>query len=195
MNSRTLRMGVMREVVALSLATIRANALRSGLTILGVVIGVTAIVGMTALIRGFDESLRDSIRQLGPNTIFVAKFSGVSLAAGRDVAELARRPNLTADDARAIEKLAPAVRAVDIWLGAMGDVTERVTYQGSRTKPLTIIGATEEYATLGLVDVVVGRLFTGAEVRHRQKVVVLGDTAYRVLFAEDRKSTRLNSSH
>ena len=104
MNSRTLRMGVMREVVALSLATIRANALRSGLTILGVVIGVTAIVGMTALIRGFDESLRDSIRQLGPNTIFVAKFSGVSLAAGRDVAELARRPNLTADDARAIEK-------------------------------------------------------------------------------------------
>ena len=47
-----------------------ANKLRSALTILGVVIGITSIVGMTSLIRGFDQSLRDSIRALGPNTIF-----------------------------------------------------------------------------------------------------------------------------
>ena len=52
---------------------------------LGVVIGITAIVGMTSLIRGFDQSLRDSIGELGPNTIFVAKFSGVSLAAGQRI--------------------------------------------------------------------------------------------------------------
>ena len=57
--------------------------MRSALTVLGVVIGVTSIVGMTSLIRGFDSSLRDSINALGPNTIMVARFSGVSLAAGR----------------------------------------------------------------------------------------------------------------
>ena len=94
--------GLLREILILALDTLRANKLRSGLTVLGVVIGITAIVGMTSLIRGFDTSLRDSISELGPNTIFVAKFSGVSLAAGRDFAELLRRPNLRVDDAKAI---------------------------------------------------------------------------------------------
>ena len=49
-----------REVVRMALDTLRTNKLRSALTILGVVIGITAIVGMTSLIRGFDQSLRDS---------------------------------------------------------------------------------------------------------------------------------------
>src|SRR4051812_16778807 len=154
---------LLREVVVLALDTLRVNKLRSALTVLGVVIGITAIVGMTSLIRGFDQSLRDSIRQLGPNTIFVAKFSGVSLAAGRDFADLMRRPNLTADDARAIQRLAPAVQTVDVWLGAGGDVQERVYYNGNRTKLLNIIGATEEYARLTFVKMVAGRMFTGPE--------------------------------
>jgi putative ABC transport system permease protein len=177
------RIALLRDIVALALETLRVNKLRSGLTVLGVVIGITAIVGMTSLIRGFDQSLRDSIRQLGPNTIFVAKFSGVSLAAGRNFADLARRPNLTVDDARSIQKLAPAVQTVDIWLGAMGDVQERASYAGNRTKPLNILGATEQYAALSFVEVTAGRLFTAPEVEHRRRVVVLGDTPYQVLFA------------
>ena len=130
-----MRPALLREVVLVALDTLRANKLRSALTILGVVIGITAIVGMTSLIRGFDESLRDSIRELGPNTIFVAKFSGVSLAAGNEFAELLRRPNLTVDDATAIEKLAPSAGIVDIWLGAGGPPTQtRVFYGDERTK-------------------------------------------------------------
>ena len=179
-----MQLALLREVGSLALDTLRANKLRSALTVLGVVIGITAIVGMTSLIRGFDQSLRDSIRQLGPNTIFVAKFSGVSIAAGRNFAELARRPNLTVDDARAIQRLAPAVQTVDIWLGAAGDVQERVYYNANRTKLLNIIGATDEYAALSFVKVTAGRLFTAAEVEHRRKVVVLGDTPYQVLFAQ-----------
>jgi putative ABC transport system permease protein len=178
------RVALLREVVLLALDTLRVNKLRSALTVLGVVIGITAIVGMTSLIRGFDQSLRDSIRTLGPNTLFVAKFSGLSIAAGRDFADLARRPNLTVDDARAIQKLAPAVQTVDIWLGAMGDVQERAYYDGNRTKLLNVIGATEEYAALSFVKVTAGRLFTAPEVEHKRKVVVLGDTPYQVLFAK-----------
>src|SRR6266850_1110833 len=175
---------LLREVVTLALDTLRTNKLRSALTVLGVVIGITAIVGMTSLIRGFDQSLRNSIRQLGPNTIFVAKFSGVSLVAGRNFSELMRRPNLTVDDAKAIEKLAPSVQTVDIWLGAMGDVQERVFYEKGRTKPLSIIGATEEYATLSFVKLESGRFFSAPEVEHKRKVAVLGDTPYQVLFAQ-----------
>src|SRR6059058_3514522 len=112
---KTVRTGLLSEIVVMSFDTLRTNKLRSTLTVLGVVIGITAIVGMTSLIRGFDQSLRDSIRSLGPNTIFVAKFSGVSLAAGRNFADLMRRPNLTVDDAHAVQKLAPAVQTVDVW--------------------------------------------------------------------------------
>ena len=64
---------------SMSFDTLRTNKMRSALTVLGVVIGITSIVGMTSLIRGFDQSLRDSISQLGPNTIMVQKFGGAQL--------------------------------------------------------------------------------------------------------------------
>jgi putative ABC transport system permease protein len=177
--------GLLRSVVLLALDTLRSNKLRSGLTVLGVVIGITAIVGMTSLIRGFDQSLRNSIRELGPNTIFVAKFSGLSLAAGRDFAELARRPNLTVDDAKAIEKLAPSAGAVDVWLGGAGEVTERVFYRGARTSPQAILGATEDFAAVNFVKLAFGRFFTRSEVDHRRRVIVLADTPYQALFAKE----------
>jgi len=116
----------------MALDTLRGNKLRSGLTILGVVIGITSIVGMTSLIRGFDSSLRDMIRSLGPNTIFIGKISAVSLSSGADFATLARRPNLTIADAKAIEKLASSIETVDVWLGQGPgqNSQERVYYRG-----------------------------------------------------------------
>ena len=172
-----------REISLLAFDTLRANKLRSALTVLGVVIGITAIVGMTSLIRGFDESLRESMRELGPDTIFVAKFSGVSIAAGRDFADLLRRPNLTVDDAQAIEKLSPSVGIVDIWLGAGGPPTlTRVFYRGDQTKMLGVLGATENFANINFLQLHAGRFFTEGEVSRRRNVVVLGQTPYQALF-------------
>ena len=180
-----MRSPLLRQVVPLALDTLRANTLRSALTVLGVVIGITAIVGMTSLIRGFDQSLRESIRELGPNTIFVAKFSGVSLAAGRNFADLLRRPDLTVDDAKAIEKLAPSVGLVDIWLGAGGPpTTQRVFYRGDRTKLLAVLGATENFANINFLELQAGRFFTEGEVARRRNVVVLGQTPYEALFGQ-----------
>jgi putative ABC transport system permease protein len=175
--------GLLREILILALDTLRANKLRSGLTVLGIVIGITAIVGMTSLIRGFDNSLRDSIRELGPDTIFLAKFSGVSLAAGRDFAELLRRPNLTVEDARAIERLAPSAGIVDIWLGAGGPPTQvRISYSGESTKMLAVLGATERFADINFLELQTGRFFTESEVDRRRNLVVLGQTPYQALF-------------
>jgi len=178
------RLDLLRDVVAMALDTLRTNKLRSGLTVLGIVIGIMAIVGMTSLIRGFDESLRDSIRELGPNTIFVAKWSALSVTSGREFAELARRPNLTVDDAAAIERLAPSVQTVDIWLGGGNEVRERVYYGSERTQAVTVLGTTENFADVSFVDVVLGRLFIEPEVRFRRRVAVLGDGPYQALFAE-----------
>jgi putative ABC transport system permease protein len=172
------------EVFRMALETLRANLLRSALTILGVVIGITSIVGMTSLIRGFDESLRDGIRQLGPNTIVLSKLSIISISGGGDFADLMRRPNLTIDDAKAIEKLAPSVGIVDAQIGnGPGGVQERAFYRGQRTRPLAVIGASEQFAAVGFRTVAFGRFLTQPEVLHRRRVVVLGDTPFQALFA------------
>src|SRR3954469_7857772 len=102
--------GLLSEVVVMAFDTLRTSKMRSALTVLGVVIGITSIVGMTSLIRGFDQSLRDSISQLGPNTLIVQKWGALSLiGSGKSFLEVARRPNLTMDDARAIERDCPSV--------------------------------------------------------------------------------------
>jgi putative ABC transport system permease protein len=173
------------EVVRMALDTLRSNKLRSALTILGVVIGITAIVGMTSLIRGFDQSLRDSVKALGPSTIILTKLSIVSISSGAEFSDLLRRPNLTVDDAKAIEKLAPTIEIVDILLGTgLSQTTERMYYRGERTKQLTIVGATEQFAEARFAKVTLGRFFTQPEVLHRRRVVVLGETAYQGLFGK-----------
>jgi putative ABC transport system permease protein len=168
----------------MALETLRTNKLRSALTVLGVVIGITSIVGMTSLLRGFDESLRDMIRSLGPSTIYVAKISGVSLSAGAKIEDLLRRPNLTIADGKAIEKLAPSIESVDVWLGGNGENAERIFYRGARTPQLAVIGATEHFAEVNFVPVAYGRFFTRPEVEHRRRVAVLGYNAYDALFAK-----------
>jgi putative ABC transport system permease protein len=94
-----LRTGLLGEIVTMSWDTLRTSKMRSALTVLGVVIGITSIVGMTSLIRGFDNSLRDSIKQLGPNTLIVQKWGALSFASGKSFLEVARRPNLSKEDA------------------------------------------------------------------------------------------------
>jgi putative ABC transport system permease protein len=180
----TLRYGLVDEVLRMAWDTLVSNKLRSGLTVLGVVIGVTSIVGMTSLIRGFDQSLRDSIRSMGPETIFVAKFSGVSMSSGKEMTELFRRPNLTIDDARAIDAQTTTLQMVDMWLGAAGPQTtqEHVFFNGQRTKSLAVIGSTDRFADISYIPVLAGRFFSRTEVQHRRNVVVLGQTPYLSLF-------------
>jgi len=180
-----VRTGLLAEVVVMAVDTLRANKLRSGLTVLGVVIGITSIVGMTSLIRGFDQSLRDSISELGPNTLFVAKFSGVSFAAGKEFTELIKRPVLTVEDARAIERDCPACGKVDVWLGAWGQPTrERAYYRGKQTTQLAVFGATQNFADVNFLKLESGRFFNEGEVQRRRRVAVLGQTPYLSLFEQ-----------
>ena len=178
-----MRFALLSDVIVMAWDTLRGNKMRSALTILGVVIGITAIVGMTSLIRGFDESLRDSIRQLGPDTLFVAKFSGLSVMSGKEFKDLIKRPVLTVADAKAIERESTAAGRVDVWLGAWFIGTrEKVFYKAQKTKDLSILGVSQNYAAVNFLKLEGGRFFTEAEVVHRRSVCVLGDTPYKALF-------------
>jgi putative ABC transport system permease protein len=176
----TIRSGLFREIVSMSFDTLRTSKMRSALTVLGVVIGITSIVGMTSLIRGFDESLRDSIRALGPNTVFIQKFSALSFSAGKSFLEVAKRPNITREDARAVARESPSIAVVDVWLG--GQDRTRVYYGHEKTTQIGVLGATENFSAVNFIKLELGRLFTPSEVEHRRQVVVLGQNPYKSLF-------------
>jgi putative ABC transport system permease protein len=179
-----VRWGLFTEILVMSWDTLRGNKLRSALTVLGIVIGITSIVGITSLVRGFDETIRSLIREIGPDTIFVQKFSGMSQSSAAAFQEIMKRPNLTPGDAEAIEKL-PSVQIVDIQLGGGGPGgarTERITYRSQRTKPLMIFGSTERWPYVNQLVLESGRYFNAGEVQRRQNVVVLGQTAKEALF-------------
>jgi putative ABC transport system permease protein len=178
------QLGLVRETAGMALDTLRTNKMRSALTVLGVVIGVTSIVGMTSLIRGFDTSLRDSIAALGPKTIFVQRFGAVSFSAGASFMELIRRPVLTIDDGEAIRRLAPSVEIVDTWLGAgpPGPTMERMFYQGERTRPSAVMGTSERFVDVNFAKMLAGRVFTAQEVERRRQLAVIGYGPYQALF-------------
>jgi putative ABC transport system permease protein len=180
----SLRSGLLAEILLIALDTLRANKLRSALTILGVVIGVTSIVAMTALIRGFGDQMQQLIRQMGSETVYVAKMSIASFAAGREFFDLLKRPEITEDDAKAIRVGAPSVATVGVQLGGgPAAQEERVVYRDQSTKRMPLIGTTANFAETNYIELENGRFFTDYEVTHRRQVVVLGYAPASFLFS------------
>jgi putative ABC transport system permease protein len=178
-----MRLTLFGEIVTMALDTVRTNKLRSGLTVLGVVIGITSIVGMTSLIRGFDQSLREMVAAVGPNTIFVQRFGVTSFASGAEFRDLFKRPNLTVSDARAIEQQSETIQLVDIELGAGGPPTQRrVFYRDRKTRPIVVFGTSENFAEGTRIPILAGRFFNGTEVQYRKNAVVMGNAPYELLF-------------
>ena len=177
-----LRAGLLAEILTMAVETLRSNKLRSALTILGVVIGITSIVSVTALLRGFDESFKDLFRQIGPTTMFVTKFSFVSRSQGKSFRDLIKRPNITVDDAHAIEA-SPLVDSVALQFGGMiGAREERMTYGNTATKRMRVIGTSSNFGQTNSIPMDAGRVFTQSEVDRRRNVVVLGHAPGTTLF-------------
>jgi putative ABC transport system permease protein len=176
-----IRIALVTDTVSMAIGTLWSNRMRSALTVLGVVIGITAIVGMTSIIRGFDESVRNLFRQIGPKTIVVQRFGLASFGSGADFKEILKRPNLTLADARAVARECPSVATVDIrTVGAQ----ERVFFRKAHTKPLSVIGVSEKYTAISSTALEAGRFFAETEVLHRRPVVVLAQTAAKALFPD-----------
>jgi putative ABC transport system permease protein len=178
-----LRASLLKEIVFLSLDTIRANKLRSALTILGVVIGVSSVVGMTSLIRGFGDQMTGLVQQMGASTVYVAKLSIASLFSGRNFFDLLKRPDITEEDAKAIKELCPSVDLVGIQLGGgPAQQPQRFAYRDKSTKPMQVIGSTANFPETNYLEIAAGRFFSDYEVSHRRQVVVLGFAPAEALF-------------
>ncbi|HUP00278.1 MAG TPA: ABC transporter permease [Gemmatimonadota bacterium] len=170
------------ESARMGIDTLWSHKLRSGLTILGIVIGVTAIVGMTSLVRGLDQTIVGEIRDLGANHLYLRKWGGRLVAGEREFLRLERRPEISEADVRAIEREIPGITTTDIFLGTGPFPVNRVLSYRANETDADLLGTSENYSLVAAAEIAQGRYFTASEVRNRNRVVVLGQGIIDVLF-------------
>jgi putative ABC transport system permease protein len=154
--------------------------MRSALTVLGIVIGITMVVGVTSLIRGFDSTITGQIQGMGPDTVFIAKFSIQSLTSGADFRELFSRPDITADDARAVRESVPAAKKVSMVYQSQGT---QAWYRGKRTSAAMVLqGVSAEFLEASDITLAAGRMLSQVDEMQRSDVVLLGAGPAQALF-------------
>ncbi|HEX8848187.1 MAG TPA: ABC transporter permease [Gemmatimonadaceae bacterium] len=153
------------ETVSVALSALRVNKLRSVLTMLGVVIGVAAVVAMVALGRGAQESVNNRIAALGTTllTVIPGQVFGRGVASGTD------RAKLTLDDAVALSERATIIAAVEPEMSQ----NQQIQYV-NRNANTSVIGTSSNYPEVRKYSVAAGRMFSDAEDRARARVAVLG---------------------
>jgi putative ABC transport system permease protein len=157
--------------VAVALSALRASKLRSALTILGVVIGVSTVMTMASLVQGIRDQIVRTIEIAGPTTFYVLKvFSQTPVNPDRLPKYIRIRPNLQEAEAERIRAL-PDVQYASLW----GQVIARVEYEGARTQSVAVFGSDEGFIVIQGGELSAGRWFTHAEVVGGDAVVVLRD--------------------
>ena len=141
-----MRILVLWQVLAMAWESLRSHKMRSALTVLGIVIGIMMVVGMTSLIRGFDKSITGQIESIGSDTIYLTKFSALSLTGGAGFRELISRPDITDQDAETIAADAVTVQNVSVMYGSgFPPAMAMLAYQGRRTEQSAVIGASPRF--------------------------------------------------
>lgn len=167
-----------RETIALSFDSVRASKLRSGLTVLGVVIGVSVVMAMASIVQGIRDQIVTTIEIAGPTTFYVMKvISQTPLNPDRLPKWVRVRPDLTRDEAERIASL-PMIAYASIW----AQVVQRVEYNGVRTQPQAIFGADDGFVEIQGGELEAGRWFTHAELAAGTAVAVLDVDVARRLF-------------
>jgi putative ABC transport system permease protein len=181
-----------KESAFMALDTLRANKLRSSLTILGVSVGVVTIIFMVSIIQGLNRAFADQIESLGSNTIFVAKFEpSFGRPPGPD--EIHRK-DLTMDDAEALRREAPSIAGVSP-IHRMIAATAR--YQDKQTDTPILFGVTPYYEFVHTQYVASGRFISEIDMQDRSTVCVLGVDVMRALFPYENavdKEVRINGN-
>ncbi len=162
--------------VRIALRALRVNRLRSALTMLGIVIGVAAVIAMVAVGSGATQRIQEQIQAIGSNLILVIPGSltsnGVRLGSGATV-------TLSEEDAKAIGAECPAVAAVAP--GVRGGA--QVTF-GNSNWATSIVGTTPDYLTIRQQSAALGSSFTSDDENSAAKVALLGQTVAQNLFGE-----------
>ncbi len=167
-----------KENVRIAMDTLRVSKLRSGLTILGVVIGVATVMTMASLVEGLRSQIIRTVEVAGPTTFYVLKaYSSAPVNPQNLPAWIRIRPDLTVEEAELIKRL-PETKYASIW----GQTIQRLAYLGERTQPTAVFGADAGFTEVQGGELTEGRWFTRNEVSSGASVVVVQDAMARRLF-------------
>ena len=167
-----------RNVLRIALVAIRRNAVRSGLTMLGVIIGVASVIAMIALGSGARAAIDDQIQQQGTNVVYVSAGSfgrGPGMARGG----AGSTTTLTLEDAQAIAREVPTIARVSPMARGRAQVVA-----GNQNWNTSVEGGTEDYIVIRNWPLASGADFTARDVLVAEKVALLGPTVAKTLFPD-----------
>ena len=181
-----VRKGDFGEILGMAMDTIRKNKLRSGLTVLGVVIGVGTVVGISSVVVGLNDNFNSSLSQWGSNLVIAFHMPAIQF--GRPSEEIRKRKELTLEDALAMEDL-PHVKVVTAgvrhFVPQFGAGSYVVSYKGRKAKNVILEGDTASVKDVYDLDLRSGRWFTQIEENNRANVIVLGSETADELFGQE----------
>jgi len=167
------------EGVAVALDALRTNKLRSALTILGVVIGVSTVMAMASIVEGIRSQIFNAMNTAGPTAFYVMRyFSQTPVNPDNLPYEVRIRPVLTEADAEALRRV-PEIQYAGIWV----QLFQRMEYQGVSTQTVTVYGADQYYMDILGGTLLRGRFFAPSELTGDPVVVLEEESADR-LFGE-----------
>jgi putative ABC transport system permease protein len=166
-----------KESGLMAVDTLRANKLRSSLTILGVSVGVITVVFMVSIIQGLNKAFAASIESLGSNTIWATKFDP-SFGHQPNSEELHRK-ELTIEDADAIRNESPSALSVS---PLYRKIAETVRHEDKQSDTPILLGVTPYYEFTQSSYVGRGRFISDLDVEQRANVCVLGQDVVQALF-------------
>ena len=162
------------ESIRIAWRAVMANKMRAGLTMLGIIIGVGAVIALVAAGAGAQAQVAERFENLGSNLLVIsprrAFFRGIGMSAGSS-------QSLTNDDVEAIEALATSVAAVAPEYSTSG----QIVYRNKNTQT-TVLGVTPEYLVVRKWEIERGRFVSALDLQNKSKVAVLGATVVEDLF-------------
>jgi len=173
-----------KDAILMGLASLRANKLRAGLTILGVMVGVSSVIAMASIVDGLDGAMNNEIDQLGSNVIMVTKFAPE--VDHDDLSDEERnRPPITIGEAEAILENCELVEGVspqDYYFQRGGNEAK---YKNRKFNRPNLMGTWPDFTRVNDKDVVSGRFISDIDERFRLMVCVIGTDVKDVLFPQE----------
>jgi len=160
------------DTLAMSLSAIRANKLRSTLTLVGIVLGVASIIGVMTGISVVQAAMEQEMSVLGAQTFQVQKFPGGGFTSDEERRKARRRPPIRVADAEAIRTQSTLVKSVGVELWEFG---RTVRYRGDVTEPsINVCGGDPAYSENNTHYIDIGRNLSEIDMRSARKVAVIG---------------------
>ena len=166
----------LRESAGIALGAIRANKLRSFLTLLGTIIGVASVIAVVSFVEGLNRFVADKVLQAGSNVFYVDKWGFITSQEAWEEAQ--KRPEVTVDDADALRRGVSHASLVV----AMADQRETVRYRTKRMNGVSVSGRSTGYEVIDDLTIADGRHVNDLDDQRRRMVCVIGPETAEELF-------------